>query len=174
LLLHGALAEKKGCGIILAGPSDVGKTTASQYFPSPWHSLSDDTTLVVCDKYGVYWAHPWPTWSDYLFNRPGGTWNVPHAVPLAGIFFLIKAQDNKAEPIDVGEAVCLLVESVKQVSLETSHGMGRDELRAYNSQRFNNICTLAQTVPCYYLYLSLTGAFWLEIERVLAERGNSV
>jgi len=59
-LLHGALIEKDGWSVILAGPGGVGKTTASSRLRSPWRSLSDDATLVVRDVHGTYWAHPWP------------------------------------------------------------------------------------------------------------------
>ena len=58
LLLHGALAVHNGAGFILAGPSGVGKTTASRRLPLPWRSLSDDCVLVVRDANGRYWAHP--------------------------------------------------------------------------------------------------------------------
>ena len=61
LLLHAALAELDGRGVILAGSHDVGKSTASSRLPVPWHSLSDDACLVVKDSEDRYWAHPWPT-----------------------------------------------------------------------------------------------------------------
>ena len=47
LLVHGALVEWNGTGVILAGPGGVGKTTASKRLPSTWRSLSDDTALIV-------------------------------------------------------------------------------------------------------------------------------
>ena len=54
LFLHGALAERNGFGVILAGPSGVGKTTASVRLPSPWRpglpgaSSGKATILVAC------------------------------------------------------------------------------------------------------------------------------
>lgn len=82
LLLHGALAEHDGRGAILAGPGGVGKTTASRRLPPSWRSLSDDVALVVRGVDGKYWAHPWPTWSRFMFGGPCGSWDVQHAVPL--------------------------------------------------------------------------------------------
>lgn len=168
VLLHGALAQRDGYGVILAGPSEVGKTTASRRISRPWRSLCDDTTLIVRDEQGAYWAHPWPTWGDLMFGGPGGSWDVQHAVPLKGIFFLDQAPEDQVEPVGVGQAVCLLVESVEQAS-GLSLGMAKDELRALCLQRFNNICALAQVVPCYLLHLSLTGTFWQEIEKAIGE-----
>jgi len=172
LLLHGGLAERDGCGVILAGPGGIGKTTASQRLPPPWRALCDDTTLVVRDEQGTYWAHPWPTWSDFMFGGPGGTWDVQHAVPLRGIFFLVQAHEDQVEPLGVGEAVCLLVESAEQASRPMSRGMEENEVRALRLHRFDNVSALAQTVPCYLLRLTLTGGFWHEIERAIAQNSR--
>ena len=82
LLVHGALAEWNGIGVILAGPGGVGKTTASKRLPRPWRSLSDDNTLIVKSPDGTYWAHPWPTWSRYRQGDMSGSWDVQAAVKL--------------------------------------------------------------------------------------------
>jgi SynChlorMet cassette protein ScmC len=172
-LLHGALAERDGRGVILAGPGRVGKTTASRRLTSPWCSLSDDATLVVRDEQGAYWAHPWPTWSRFMSGGSGGTWDVSHAVPLKGIFFLEQAKQDRIEPVGAGYSVPLLVELAEQPSWSMAHGQGKDVARALRLQRFENICVLAQTLSCYRLHLSLDGAFWEEIERVVTVRSNN-
>ena len=173
ILLHGALAEKDGWGVILAGPGRVGKTTASRRLPSSWRSLSDDASLVVCDEDEAYWGHPWPTWSNFMSGGQGGTWNVNHAAPLKGIFFLHQAQHDRIEPIGAGHSVPLLVELAEHTSWSMSHHIGRDGQRAIRLQRFENICALAQTMPCYRLHLSLDGAFWEQIERVITVKDNN-
>ena len=166
-LLHGALAARDGWGVILAGPGGVGKTTASQRLPLPWRSMSDDEALVVRDEDGAYWAHPWPTWSNFMLDGKGGTWDVSHAVPLQGIFFLEQAQHDRIEPIGAGHSVPLLVELSEQASWSMAHGQGKDVVRKLRLQRFENICSLAKSKICYHLHLSLDGAFWEEIERVI-------
>jgi SynChlorMet cassette protein ScmC len=167
VLLHGALAGWNGNGVILAGPGGRGKTTASKRLPRHWQSFCDDTTLVVCDNKGAYWAHPWPTWSDFMFGGTGGTWDVQHAVPLKGIFFLDQAQREQIESLGAGHATCLLTESSEQASRIISHYMEKDELRKHRQMCFDNICALAQTIPSYVLHLGRDGAFWKEIERAL-------
>jgi SynChlorMet cassette protein ScmC len=169
-LLHGALIEKDGWGVILAGPGGVGKTTASFRLRSPWRSLSDDATLVVRDKNGTYWAHAWPTWSNFMLEGKGGTWDVEHAVELKAIFLLVQAQNDRIEPIGAGHSVSLLVELTEQASWSMAHGQGGDMARALRLQRFENICSLAKSMRCYHLHLSLDGAFWEEIEGVIAEK----
>jgi SynChlorMet cassette protein ScmC len=168
VLVHGALAEWNRNGVILAGPGGRGKTTASKRLPHHWQSLCDDTTLVIRDNKGVYWAHPWPTWSTFMFNGPGGTWDVQHAVPLRGIFFLEQAHEDKYEVLGTAQSVCLLNESAEQASWPMSSYSEKNELRRLRLLRFNNICTLAQTVPSYVLRLGRNGAFWQEIERALS------
>ncbi|MCX5824439.1 MAG: SynChlorMet cassette protein ScmC [Deltaproteobacteria bacterium] len=167
VLIHGALAERDGIGVILAAPGGTGKTTASNRLPAPWRSLCDDTTLVVRDPQGNYWAHPWPTWSRFLDGGPGGTWDVQSAVPLKGIFFLAQAVENGVERVGSGQAVSLLVECAEQTSQLMARGLSKEETRALHLERFNNLCALARVIPAHVLHISLTGAFWQEIEQVL-------
>jgi hypothetical protein len=168
VLIHGALAERDGMGVILAAPGGTGKTTASNRLPAPWRSLCDDTTLVVRDAQGNYWAHPWPTWSRFLDGGLGGAWDVQHAVPLKGVFFLAHGVEDRAERVGPGHAVSMLVECVGQVSMFMSPGLFQEEIRALHLERFNNLCALARVIPAHVLHISLTGAFWQEIERALA------
>lgn len=168
VLLHGALAEWGGQGVILAAPGGTGKTTASERLSSPWHSLCDDETLVVHDTQGRYWAHPWPTWNRFLWEESGGSWDVQHAIPLKGVFFLSQGPEEQVEPIGSGQAVSLLVESAQQASSLMLQNLGREEIRMLRLQLFDNLCSLARTIPAYLLHLSLTGSFWQEIEQMLA------
>lgn len=166
-LIHGALAERDGVGVILAAPGGTGKTTASNRFPAPWHSLCDDATLITRDRLGNYWAHPWPTWSRYLNGGQGGSWNVQKALPLKGIFILAHAATDRSERIGPGQAVSLLVECVRQASMFMPLGLSREEVRTLYLERFNNLCALAKIIPTHILHISLTGTFWQNIEQAL-------
>lgn len=165
LLLHGALAERDGRGVILAGPGGVGKTTASRRLPHPWQTLCDDTTLVIPDSQGNYWAHPWPTWSGFIMDRPNRSWDVHQAVPLRSLFFLSQAQEERVDPLTSIQAYPLLAESVTQASGSLLRHMDKQESRIRYSKRFDNICTLAKTLPIFRLNLSRTGSFWHHIEQ---------
>lgn len=168
-LMHGALAERQGQGIILAAPGGTGKTTASSRLPHPWRSLCDDATLVVRDENGTYRAHPWPTWSRFADGGPGGSWDVQESLPLRAIFFLARSEDDRVEPVGAGHGATLLVESAEQLSRAMVRGLrDREKIRALRLERFDNICTLAKAVPSYVLQISLGGAFWEEIEQALA------
>ncbi len=169
VLIHGALAERDGLSVILTAPGGTGKTTASNRFPAPWRSLCDDTTLVVRDPQGTYWAHPWPTWSRFPDGGPGGTWAVQDAVPLKGIFVLSQAAIDRAERVGPGHAVSMLVESVRQATMFMPMGLFKEEVRALHLERFDNLCALARVIPAYVLHISLTGAFWNEIDKALED-----
>jgi SynChlorMet cassette protein ScmC len=109
LLLHGALAERDGRGVLLVGPPGMGKSTASGRLPPPWISHSDDATLVVRDQSGRYWAHPWPTWSRLMFGRGGGRWRTAKAVPLNAVFVLARGPNHGCEPVGVSDLIGHLV-----------------------------------------------------------------
>ncbi len=167
ILLHGALAEWNGLGVVLAAPGGTGKTTASNRLPPPWRSLSDDLTLIVRDSQKNYWAHPWPTWSRFLWDGPGGEWDVQKAVPLGGIFFLTQADEDQVAPLGNGQGVIHLLSSARQASNLMARGLSPEETRALHLEWFNNLCALSRSVPPNLLHISLNGPFWKEMERVL-------
>jgi len=167
ILIHGALAERNGMGVVLAAPGGTGKTTASNRLPSPWRSLCDDATLVVRDQYGDYWAHPWPTWSRFQEGWGGGSWDVQSAVPLKGIFFLSQADADRTETVGPGHAASLLAASVKQAALFMAPVLSKEKSRTLHLERFNNVCAVARAIPAHILHITLTGSFWQEIEQVL-------
>jgi SynChlorMet cassette protein ScmC len=171
-LIHGALAEHRDSGVILAGAAGKGKTTASRRLPHTWRSLCDDSTLVVRDLQGRYHAHPWPTWSDFMFGGPGGSWEVEHSVPLRGILFLEQSSEDAIEAMASGEAVCRMVRVAEEAAGNISPLAEKNEIRYIRLQRFQNICDLALAVLCYRLPLSLEGHFWKGIERVLYGQGD--
>ncbi len=167
ILLHGALAERSGQGVILAGHGEAGKTTASRRLRPPWRSLCDDECLVVRDARGAYWAHPWPTWSDFLWGGKGGSWPVQQAVPLKAIFSLRQESEDRATPMGSGEAACLLIGASEQVAPPKLWHYTEHTLRESRRQDFDNICALAQNVRTCRLDLTLDGAFWREMDRFL-------
>jgi len=175
LLIHGALAERDGSGVILAAPGGTGKTTASNRIPPPWHSLSDDATLVVRDGYGNYFAHPLPTWSRFFDNGPGGSWEVERGIPLAAVFFLTQSPEDQAEPLNAGEAAAYLMESVHQLmGVPARTECIRGESESLCEMELAAVSALVKVIPAYLLHISLTGRFWEEIDTVLKERTGAV
>ena len=171
VLIHGALVEKDGYGVILAGPGGVGKSTASGRISLPWHALCDDATLVVRNSEGQFCAHPWPTWSRFYDNGPGGAWDVEKVVPLRAIFFLNQAPDDAAGPLAVPEATAYLVESIHQVMGPPVPGYcDPPDSAGLCSGELSAVTALVRSVPVHILRISLTGQFWTEIEHMLETR----
>jgi SynChlorMet cassette protein ScmC len=172
ILVHGALAARSisahaASGILLAAPGGMGKTTASNRLPTPWSSLCDDTTLVVRDTDGKYWAHPMPTWSRFFGGGAGGSWNTSKAVRLGAIFFLEQASAERAAPLGAGHAAAALVQSIEQASRLMTRDVDDDFARTLRSEWFENASALTRQLLSFHLQLTLTGAFLEEIERSL-------
>ena len=113
--------------------------------------------------------HPWPTWSDFLWGGPGGTWNVQNAVPLKSIFFLAQAPEIHVEEATAPQTICQLVQAAQQVSwsLPNLFKIDQRDLRDIHLRQFDIACTLAAKLPAFQLQLNLTDPFWREIEAVL-------
>ena len=163
LLLHGALAVRDGAGFILAGPSGIGKSTASRRLPAPWLPLSDDCALVVRDANGLYWAHPWPTWSRLRDHGPVASWPVEQAVPLKALLFLTQSSSDRAEPVTATPATALIMESAFHLARVVAFTPDAGANRAICAKYLRSARALAAAVPAFRLRISLTGRFWNEI-----------
>ena len=115
-LIHAALGELEGKGFLMAAPGGTGKSTASGRLPSPFISHCDDTTLVLKDKEGNYWAHPYPTWSRFYWGGSGGSWKFDQALPLLSIFYLSQSETDFITPLTPAEKVSCNVAAFEQAS----------------------------------------------------------
>jgi SynChlorMet cassette protein ScmC len=166
VLLHGALATRGDAGIVLAGASGIGKTTATARLTPPWNSLSDDMTLIVPDERGDFWCHPWPTWSRFYEGGQGGAWNVARAARLHAICLLKQATRDRAEPLRGARAAVQLLENTRSTHVP-DNGEDVHAVRADWLQRFARACSVAAAVPCFVLHITRDGAFWRELDRIL-------
>jgi SynChlorMet cassette protein ScmC len=178
ILIHGALAvysnpndARHNSGVILAGPGTVGKSTASARIQPPWKSLCDDATLVVRDAQGNYWAHPYPTWSRFFSYADQkaikGQWQVEQAVPLRMLFFLSQNEQDSTEALSAAQATAMLVEVINHVTHTSIRRFAIEDVHAARQKQIANAQRLAHAIPTHKLHISLSGAFWKEIEKVL-------
>jgi SynChlorMet cassette protein ScmC len=158
--LHGALIVKGTEGLLLIGGSGIGKSTACRRLPDDWITLSDDRLLVVKDHNDDYWAHPWPSWMHKITDDEVQRWNVEHAVKVKGLYFLEQADSDGIALMGSGEAAALLFDSAEQGAYLPGYTFTRDQ----NLQRFDVVCKMANSLPCYRLYVSLNGEFWKLLE----------
>ena len=172
--LHAALLEWNGHGIMIAAPGDTGKSTCSRRVPFPWKALCDDEALIVRDTHGKYMAHPFPTWSEYIFKRSNKTWNVERYVPVSAIFFLEQSITDEVIEIGDGEAAALINEYAVYVCRRNWRNMEREDEILLKKRVFENSCELAGVVPSYRLKASLTGRFWEKIEEVSGLKERSL
>jgi len=170
LPFHATLVERDGQGVILAAPSGTGKSTCCRRIPPPWQARCDDELLVVLAPDGRYLAHPFPTWSDYFFQRGDNPRKVQDPAPLAGIFFLEQAPWDDYTPLGPGEAAAAAAGSALEVLdrllLVGDPGEARDLRQAV----FANACDLVTKIPAFRLQVSLTGRFWENLEAALGWR----
>jgi signal peptidase len=165
MLIHGALCSLNGSGVIMAGPGTVGKSTASRRLPEPWISYSDDATIILPDGSGGFSAHPWPTWSRFYTNGPGGSWKVEEEIPLKAIFFLEQSPDDSARPLDMAHAKTMIIDTLEHVTRSNIFTVKEKQELVKNFIRRAN--SLAGSVPAFQLHISLTGEFWKEMEKAL-------
>jgi SynChlorMet cassette protein ScmC len=168
LPIHAALIERNGIGVLLVAPGNTGKSTCCHRLPFSWHALCDDETLIVRDDNRKYFVHPFPTWSDYLYQRSERTWNVQQCIPLSAIFFLEQSEIDEAVSIGQGEAATLINKSAVEVCQRSWRNLDRSQEIAFRKELFDNACELAKEIRTYRLRVSINGRFWEKIEEVLS------
>jgi SynChlorMet cassette protein ScmC len=171
LPVHGALVEIDGSGVILAGRSGNGKSTACRRLPAPWRVLGDDLCLVVRDVSGEYRVHPLPTWSAFGENGGSGVCRSGSSVPLRAVFFLEQSPGDDCLALKKSTAAISLAGSALQVFRSIDFGFPRGEEASVKKALYDNAATIAMATPACLLRLSLQGRFWEKIEEVL-EKGE--
>jgi SynChlorMet cassette protein ScmC len=167
LPMHAGLVERDGRGFVLAASSDTGKSTCCRRLPDPWRPLCDDEILVVVDKQKKYRGHPFPTWSDHMWQQSEKTWNVQYSVPLSGIFLLEQSKTDRVEPVGEGEAAVLMTESAMQICEKFWRSADKGDQKEFREQLFTNACKMAKNIPAFRLKVSLDGRFWEKMEEVI-------
>lgn len=164
---HAGLVEFDGKGIMLAGAGDVGKSTCCSRLPDYWFPICDDESLLILDNDRNYRAHPFPTWSDYLWKGSKQTWDVQYSVPVLAMFFIEKSVFDDAIPLGKAEAAVNINESASQVCRKYWRITKNGHQSAIRKTVFENACEMAKRIPAFKLKVRLNGRFWEKIERVL-------
>jgi len=166
LPIHGGLAGFGGDGVVIAGPGGTGKSTNIGRLPEPWKAYSDDESLIVPTAKG-YYAHPFPTWSDYLYGRRDSRFRVSHSLPARAIFFLEQSHIDEVIPLNTMDAAGLLCSSALQVCNRYINHLSTDQRRRLRLTIFENACTISKELPSFILRVSRDGRFWLRMEEVI-------
>lgn len=95
-LVHGALAEHNGEGLLFCGPSGIGKSTLAEKLKGDYRALSDDCALLTRSG-DRYFAQPVPTWSIWISGKSGVRTSARQAVPLKRIYLLERGDDLLAD-----------------------------------------------------------------------------
>jgi SynChlorMet cassette protein ScmC len=172
LPLHAALLEHDDRGFAIIAPGGTGKSTCSRRVHAPWRSLCDDEALVIHDEAGLYYAHPFPTWSMLLGKEAEGfekLWHVPMGVPLKGIFILEQSPSDEILPISQAEAALYIYDSACQTCPRIWSYYSPEELRASKRILFENACLMSKSIPAFILRASLTGRFWEHMEQAIRD-----
>jgi SynChlorMet cassette protein ScmC len=159
--VHAAMLEKNGQAVLVAAPGGTGKSTCARRIPLPWTAPCDDSVLLLPCK-GKYFGHPLPTWSDHLIRKDyNRKWDIGHAVPVTGLWFLEHGEEDGISPVGKGEAATRLYQSAVQISGPCVRKPENEDLHNdWHTALFNRCCDAASHLSCGILRVSLTGKFW--------------
>lgn len=159
--VHAALIEKEGYGILIAAAGGTGKSTCARRIPPPWHSICDDSVLLV-PVGNQYHAHPLPTWSDFLLrNWMDQRWDVNRSIPVSALWFLEQGEEDESYIIGKGEGATRFYQSAVQMSNPCMRRADNEEIfKDWHGSLFNRCCDAVSTFSCGALRATLDGKFW--------------
>lgn len=166
-LIHGILAESdEGKGVILSGPSGIGKSTAARRLSTPWQVLADDCLIAI--KHGEEWyAQPVPTWSIWHSeSAPPRSFETQRAVKLAGLFLLDRGKDC-AVPLDYKQSIVGLTRSVGDMSKVMIGTLPAPLAKQVFNRSFSAAAKFVSERPSFILYATLEGKFWENMEQAI-------
>lgn len=153
-IVHGALLENGDGGMLLCGPSGVGKSTTSLRLSKFMNILADDI-FCLYRRDGNWYARPLPTWSSYLFGKVRlAKCEARHEAPVKQLLIIGRSAE-KYTALPPGEAMLGVANSFTDMikwHIERYPGELRSELLA---AAVDGAAELARTLPAGALQLSL-------------------
>ncbi|MBI3663799.1 MAG: hypothetical protein HY234_12225 [Acidobacteria bacterium] len=141
-LLHAATVEREGQAHIFMGHSGAGKSTVAGLSPAG-APLTDEISLLRCEA-GGWRAHGTPFWGEFR----SGDRNC--SLPVAGIYALVQAPENRLEKISPREALRGLLANVLFFA---GNRASREQLLGIASE-------CAQALPFYRFHFKRDSSFW--------------
>ncbi len=165
-VMHAAMFDLNGKGVLLVAKSGTGKSTCYRRIGGSWQAVADEEVLVlkVDDRYLM---HPMPTWSDFIMRGMDYTRDVLQYTSLSAIFFLEQAPEDAVIPMGPGEAAMKIYTSSEQICHSYYTRMKPEQMIAFRDGLLDNALEISRRVPSFTLRATLTGRFWEEMEKVL-------
>jgi hypothetical protein len=141
-LLHAATVVRDGRAYVFAGRSGAGKSTVASL--SPEGSVLTDEISLLRFTNGCWQAHGTPFWGEF---RAAG--RNDH-FPLAGIYSLVQAPEDRVEAISNKEILRALLPCVLFFNSETGA----------NEALLHTLLGLVEQVSCQRLHFRRSAEFW--------------
>lgn len=141
-LLHGATVVRDGRAYIFFGRSGAGKSTVASL--SPQGSVLTDEISLLRYSGGCWQAHGTPFWGEF---RAAGQNRL---VPVAGLYLLKQANEERVETLDARQALRALLPCVLFFANE----------KPAHETLLRTLLGLVEQKPCHRLHFRRNAEFW--------------
>jgi hypothetical protein len=141
-LLHGATVVRDGRAYVFFGRSGAGKSTVASL--SPEGSVLTDEISLVRYANGCWQAHGTPFWGEF---RAAG---INRLFPIAGLYLLKQAKDDRVEAFSLKQALRALLPCVLFFATE----------RRAHETLLHTLMGLIEEIPCHRLHFRRNAEFW--------------
>ena len=156
-LFHGALAvTESGQGILLCGPSGVGKSTACRKLAGKMQTLAED--FILLSKFdGKWFAQAAPTWSVWGFDKEEiVVSDICKIVPLNYMVLLNRGEARLEEFGKYGASLALSASFNDMTNWQTRAAVvPRDMRRQLRTCAFEGVLDMTKKLSCYRMFSKL-------------------
>jgi hypothetical protein len=141
-LLHAATVVRDGRAYVFTGRSGAGKSTVASLSPAG-SVLTDEISLLRC--YGSGWhGHGTPFWGEF---RAAG---LNRSFPVAGIYVLVQAPENRVEPLLPREGLRAILPNILFFSSN----------KPMTEELLHVLAEASEAIPFYRLHFRKDPTFW--------------
>jgi len=167
--LHASAVLRNGKAFVFLGPSEAGKSTAALLGIEAGGKIIDDDMVSLAregeEDYAVFSTRVWGEWLQKPCLPVPKFVEVGAGAPLAGIFVLNQAGEDRLTPLSKPEASDVLARQ----TLGQDIGMRLPMSKATMRKISENCCTIAERVPAYRLHFRKSPDFWKLIDDALGK-----
>jgi len=169
VMLHGALLEVDGRGVVLFAPCGMGKSTSCRRFASQGGKvLCDDKLFVTFTDDGRLLAQPCPTWSREVLSTEIET-DFTTTLPLGALLFLNRGEDDRIVPIKAGAWHLQLLQSNSNFFRRPADAFPSDIINQVTQACLPRLEKLCRQFGYYELQGDLHGSIRRHLQEFLAK-----
>lgn len=161
--IHSAMLGFEENGLLISGPSGMGKSTCAKRATGQFKAYCDDISIIAKNERGDFFVTPLPTYKNCFEHS-----NLSSKLPLRAIFFLIQSSEDYTQRMDIRQGSTLITEAIRVICNYNLCCLPENDKREIFKQIFHSAYEITKKIPIYYLFATNSIKYMKSIEKTLS------